>query len=103
MNNFTYLGEGEFDVEIVPPFHLMGEKVSSTLIREHLLKVRWKKPVICLGDPTASEEQSFTGRSRDERLDFRQRTLSSTDHYVIPVKGVYAVSVLLWRTGYCMG
>ena len=87
------LAKDQMDVEIVPPFHMDGEKVSSTLIREQLHLGQLSRVRQLLGRHYKIEGQVVRGEGRGRTIGFPTANLSLVEQYVIPRQGVYAVRV----------
>ncbi|QGQ96275.1 bifunctional riboflavin kinase/FAD synthetase [Paenibacillus psychroresistens] len=85
------MGLGKFSVEIVPPFHLSGEKVSSTSIRENLLEGSIEAANELIGRTYLIRGQVVTGDGRGRTIGFPTANIEPAEDYVIPRKGVYAV------------
>jgi riboflavin kinase/FMN adenylyltransferase len=85
------LGQDKYTVEIVPPFHLRGEKVSSTNIRENLLKGFIEAANQLIGRNYRICGQVVTGDGRGRTIGFPTANIEPVEDYVIPLKGVYAV------------
>jgi len=80
-------------VQIVPPYHMYGEKVSSTLIREQLHLGELDRLQTMLGRRYRIEGTVVGGEGRGRTLGFPTANLELNDRYVIPRQGVYAVKV----------
>jgi len=87
------LSENTLDVLTVPPYLIDGEKVSSSGIRKALqegdirLANRW------LGRPYSVKGMVMHGEKRGRQLGFPTANLQPDEHYVLPIKGVFAVRV----------
>ncbi len=101
---FGYKGQGTVEtlvrlarermhVEIVPPYNMDGEKVSSTLIREQLHLGELDRVLQLLGRNYKIEGKVVKGEGRGKTIGFPTANLSLTEQYVIPRQGVYAVKV----------
>lgn len=101
---FGYKGQGTVEtlsrlakdrilVEIVPPYNMDGEKVSSTLIREQLHLGQLDRAHQLLGRNYKLEGEVVKGEGRGRTIGFPTANLSLTEQYVIPRQGVYAVRV----------
>ena len=86
---------GFANVEVVEPFHLDGEKISSTLIREQLQLGRPEKVRRLLGRYYSIKGKVVSGEGRGRTLGFPTANIEVTDPYVIPCTGVYAVRLTL--------
>lgn len=96
------LAAGRFGVEVVPPFHLNGEKVSSTLIRESLLNGQVEKATRLLERPYSISGKVVRGEGRGSTIGIPTANVETTEAYVIPGRGVYAVEFLYdghWHKG----
>lgn len=89
------LARGRFAVEVVRPYHMGGEKVSSTLIRESLLNGQVEKASRLLGRPFSMEGKVVTGEGRGRTIGIPTANLEPTDSYVVPGRGVYAIEALV--------
>ncbi|SCW42354.1 riboflavin kinase / FMN adenylyltransferase [Paenibacillus tianmuensis] len=87
------LAKGRFAVEVVRPFHRNGEKVSSTLIRECLLRGDIAEANALLARPYRLEGTVVHGDGRGRTIGFPTANLEVSQPYVIPANGVYAVQV----------
>ena len=85
------LSQGKFSVEIVPPFHLEGDKVSSTNIREYLSSGRPERANQLLGRTYSLRGKVVTGDGRGRTIGFPTANIEPLEAYVLPCKGVYAV------------
>jgi riboflavin kinase/FMN adenylyltransferase len=85
------LSEGKFSVEIVPPYDLQGEKVSSTSIREYLCEGKMEQVRDLLGHYYRLRGIVVTGEGRGRTIGFPTANIEPLEAYVIPGKGVYAV------------
>ena len=85
------LSHGKFSVEVVRPFHMDGEKVSSTLIRESLQQGDIDTVTRLLGRPYSISGIVVDGEKRGRTLGFPTANLQLDEPYVIPTNGVYAI------------
>jgi riboflavin kinase / FMN adenylyltransferase len=96
------LAKGRFGVEVVSPYHLNGEKVSSTLIRECLANGQVEKAARLLERPYSITGKVVTGEGRGSTIGIPTANVETTEGYVIPGRGVYAVRFLhdgQWHRG----
>lgn len=96
------LALGRFGVEVVNPYHLNGEKVSSTLIRECLANGQVEKAARLLERPYSISGKVVTGEGRGGTIGIPTANVETADGYVIPGRGVYAVQFLhdgQWHRG----
>lgn len=87
------MGHGQFSVEVVRPFHKEGVKVSSTLVRDHLMNGRVEEANALLGRPYSMRGKVVVGEQRGRKLDFPTANIELDEPYFLPPNGVYAVSV----------
>jgi len=99
---FGHMGQGTADtlkrlagrdirVEVVAPFQVAGEKVSSTLIREQLHLGMLDRTSQLLGRNYRIEGIVVKGEGRGRTIGYPTANLELKDRYVIPRQGVYAV------------
>lgn len=108
---YGYKGEGTanmlqqhaghaFDVNVVSPYHMDGEKVSSTLIREQLHIGRLNRIKDYLGRYYSVKGIVVHGDGRGKKIGFPTANLEVTAPYVVPRNGVYAVKVTVSEQTY---
>jgi riboflavin kinase/FMN adenylyltransferase len=85
------LSHGKFSVEVVRPFHMDGEKVSSTLIRESLQQGDIDTVTRLLGRPYSISGIVVDGEKRGRTIGFPTANIQLDETYVIPTNGVYAI------------
>ncbi len=85
------LSEDSMEVNIVPPFLIEGEKVSSSDIRKALQEGNVRLVDRWLGRPYAMKGTVMHGEKRGRKLGFPTANLQLDEHFVLPAKGVYAV------------
>ncbi|MEX2462270.1 MAG: bifunctional riboflavin kinase/FAD synthetase [Paenibacillaceae bacterium] len=85
------LGSDKFFVEIIPPFQLLGKKVSSTNIREFLFKGSIEEANHLIGRSYRVRGKVVTGDGRGRTIGFPTANIEPSADYVIPKNGVYAV------------
>ncbi|RTE07039.1 bifunctional riboflavin kinase/FAD synthetase [Paenibacillus whitsoniae] len=85
------LSHGKFSVEVVRPFHMNGEKVSSTRIREALQTGDLDSVAHLLGRPYSITGTVVDGEKRGRQLGFPTANLQLDEPYVSPSNGVYAI------------
>jgi len=88
------LGNGAFDVHIVPPFLVEGERVSSTLIREALSFGKVERAATLLGRPYEVDGVVVRGEGRGRTIGVPTANVAVPAHAVKPANGVYAVDVV---------
>jgi riboflavin kinase/FMN adenylyltransferase len=89
------LAEPGIRVEIVDPYHINGEKVSSTLIREQLLSGRIPEANALLGRPYSLSGTVVRGDGRGRSIGFPTANIALTEPFIIPKPGVYAIEAEL--------
>lgn len=89
------LSHGKFSVEVVRPFQMDGEKVSSTLIRESLQQGDIDTVTRLLGRPYSISGRVIDGEKRGRLLGFPTANLELDETYVVPKNGVYAIKAAL--------
>lgn len=94
------LAHGRFAVEIIRPFQRNGSKVSSTLVREHLLAGQVDEANALLGRPYAVRGTIVTGDGRGRTIGFPTANVDLLEPFVTPALGVYAVRAVLDGTAY---
>lgn len=94
------LAHGRFAVEIIRPFQRNGSKVSSTLVREHLLAGQVEEATALLGRPYAVRGTIVTGDGRGRTIGFPTANVELHEPFVTPALGVYAVRAVLDGTAY---
>ncbi|MDF2724363.1 MAG: riboflavin biosynthesis protein RibC, partial [Paenibacillus sp.] len=85
------MAAGRFDVEVVQPFHMTGEKVSSTLIRDCLEQGDLLRVKQLLGRHFALTGTVVHGAARGRQIGFPTANIELDGPYVVPCNGVYAV------------
>lgn len=85
------LGKGVLDVFTVPPFLLDGEKVSSSGIRKWLHEGQVDLAANWLGRPYILRGLVVNGEKRGRKIGFPTANVELSEHFVLPVNGVYAV------------
>lgn len=101
---FGYKGQGtvetlremcgsKLDVLVVKPFNLHGEKVSSTLIREHLHLGRLEQVKRLTGRDYFITGTVIHGDERGREIGFPTANVHLNEPYVLPRQGVYSVDV----------
>ncbi len=86
------LGEKyHFSVNILPPVKIGNRTVSSTLIRELLLKGEVEEANSLLGRPYSLSGKVIPGKGRGKILGFPTANLFVTEDKLLPAQGVYAV------------
>lgn len=96
------LGAGKMNVEIIPPFELEGQKVSSSSIRKALQAGELAEANRLLGHAYRLRGVVIDGDKRGRTIGFPTANLRLEDKYVVPAKGVYAVRSLVegeWLSG----
>ncbi|MFN3504637.1 MAG: bifunctional riboflavin kinase/FAD synthetase [Caldimicrobium sp.] len=90
------LGEKfHFSVKVLPPVKINDKPVSSTLIRELLLKGEVEKANLYLGRPYSIKGIVIKGKGRGKLIGFPTANLLVPEEKLIPAQGVYAVWAFL--------
>jgi riboflavin kinase/FMN adenylyltransferase len=84
-------GEGQFNVLVIPPIKIHGEKVSSTYIRELLHQGRPQEVEALLGRPFSLQGWVVHGEGRGRTIGFPTANVEVDAPYLLPKHGVYAV------------
>jgi riboflavin kinase / FMN adenylyltransferase len=84
-----------FEVEIIPPFHVAGEVVSSTRIRELIARGDIEEANRMLGSNFFVLGRVIHGHARGKGLGFPTANLEITQDLLYPKDGVYAASVIV--------
>ncbi|MFH1861890.1 MAG: bifunctional riboflavin kinase/FAD synthetase [bacterium] len=88
----------EFELEVVAPFYLQGESVSSTKIRQLLLSGDVERARHFLDRPYALSGVVITGFGMGHQINYPTANLKLTSpEKLVPLRGVYAVAVELER------
>lgn len=87
--------DGAIEVKVAEPVEGGGDKVSSTRIRDGLAAGDCDAVSALLGRPYAIEGKVIHGDARGRQIGFPTANLLPEQPYVIPRKGVYAVTVAL--------
>ncbi|MFH0846805.1 MAG: bifunctional riboflavin kinase/FAD synthetase [Chloroflexota bacterium] len=82
--------EMDFSVSAIPPVMVVGEIVSSTLVREALAQGDMKKVAELLGRPLSLRRRVIAGNGRGARLGFPTANLEVEPEQALPPDGVYA-------------
>lgn len=82
--------EMDFSIDVVPPFKMKGEVVSSTAIRDALAKGNMKKVISMIGRPFTLQGQVVTGAGRGKSLGFPTANVDIDPQQLLPPDGVYA-------------
>lgn len=85
------MGLGVMEVEIIPPFLLNGEKVSSSSIRKALQTGDLEQANDWFGRCYQLRGIVIDGEKRGRTIGFPTANLKLDDRYVVPAKGVYAI------------
>lgn len=94
------LGEGSFEVNIVKPYLVGGERVSSTLIREALALGKVDRANTFLGRPYAVSGEVVQGEGRGRTIGVPTANVSVDAEAVKPANGVYAVKAAVSTGAY---
>lgn len=89
----SQLSGGNYAVEVIRPFLIHEQKVSSTWIREELLAGRPDAVHELLGRPYALNGTVVHGEGRGRTIGFPTANLELSEAFLVPKNGVYAVRV----------
>lgn len=84
-------GQGQFTVEVVRPYYMHGEKVSSTRIREYMHSGKMSEANELLGRRYRLRGTVVAGAARGRTIGFPTANVELDAGYMIPINGVYAV------------
>lgn len=90
------LCKDKIQVEVISPYNIDGEKVSSTLIREQLHIGRVDRIKTLTGRNYSITGTVIKGEQRGSKIGFPTANIELDAPYVIPSNGVYAV-LLKWK------
>ncbi|MCZ8512321.1 bifunctional riboflavin kinase/FAD synthetase [Paenibacillus filicis] len=94
------LAKGRFAVEVVRPFHLDGEKVSSSRIRDDLQHGRVQDATVLLGRPYRLQGTVVHGEARGRTIGFPTANIRLEEPYLVPANGVYAIRAYVGGRSY---
>ena len=80
----------EFSVEVIPPYTINGELVSSTLIRQALIQGDMKRVEQLMGHHFYVRGKVITSDKRGRALGFPTANLESKPQQALPNNGIYA-------------
>ncbi|MCF6093186.1 bifunctional riboflavin kinase/FAD synthetase [Microaerobacter geothermalis] len=92
--------QGKFSVHVIQPVNLMGDKVSSTLVREYLSKGEVEKIPRYLGRYYQLTGIVVEGEKRGRTIGFPTANLNLNENFIVPASGVYGVRVTLHGKSY---
>ncbi|GIP33117.1 bifunctional riboflavin kinase/FAD synthetase [Paenibacillus sp. J2TS4] len=87
------LSHGQFTVEVVRPYLMDGDKVSSTRIRDHLLSGQMEAANMLLGRRYSVRGIVVEGDKRGRTIGFPTANIDPDEPFVMPLNGVYAAKV----------
>lgn len=100
---FTH-GKGEFDVTVVEKIKENEQKISSTLIREHIEKGNFTCANHLLGRFYHVKGIVIHGEKRGRTLGYPTANIKIDEQYMIPGVGIYIVKIYIngqWKYGAC--
>lgn len=89
------LSQGKMRVEVIPPYHLDGHKVSSTFIKELLQAGKIEQVNQLLGRNYSINGKVVHGEGRGRTIGFPTANIEISSPYIIPGNGVYAVQLTM--------
>jgi len=104
MENLTELAKGRFTQTTVEKLTFNNEKVSSTLIRNHIASGEVDQLPCLLGRYYSIKGIVVDGEKRGRKIGFPTANIKSNGDYIIPKMGVYAVRLKIdakWYNGVC--
>lgn len=87
------LSQERYDVDVISPITLLGEKISSTVIREYLYGGKIQEANEFLGRPYRIQGKVVHGEKRGRTIGFPTANIRLDDPYLVPRTGVYGVKV----------
>ncbi len=88
------LSQEQFSIEVVKPYHIEDQKVSSTFIRDALHLGHIERVTKFLGRPYSLKGSVVQGHQRGRTIGFPTANIHLNESYVIPMKGVYVVHAI---------
>lgn len=85
--------KGFYEIDVISPIALFGEKVSSTVIREYLYGGKVEAANEFLGRAYQIQGRVVHGEKRGRSIGFPTANIQLDDPYLIPKTGVYGVRV----------
>lgn len=104
METIQFHSRGKFEYTVVSKLSAGGEKISSTLIRSALKEGRMDTIPSLLGRNYTTAGVVAHGDKRGRTIGFPTANIETSDEYLMPPTGVYAVRVLVrdrWHLGVC--
>ena len=110
---FGYKGQGDinllkelgkkyfFKVVEIPPIKINNEVVSSTKIRQQILKGDMDQVFMLLGRHYSITAEVISGRRIGNTIGFPTANINPEGYLILPQKGVYATKTLLHNKLYC--
>ncbi len=104
--HFGYMGRGDaeylkkmgkklgFAVIVIPPVKVRGEIVSSTLIRQYIMKGKMEKVFELLGRHFSISGKVVTGRREGRAMGFPTANMLPEEYLIMPASGVYVTRTL---------
>lgn len=87
------LGQGNMGVEVIQPYRLDDDQVSSTLIRERMSEGHIENANRLLGRDYCIAGMIVCGEGRGRTIGVPTANIELSDPYVVPRNGVYAVKI----------
>lgn len=95
MQNIDQFSRSMFSYTVVPKVERFGEKVSTTHIRERIMKGAVDEAAELLGRPYRITGEVVHGDERGRTLGFPTANVASKNSFVMPANGVYAVRLIV--------
>ncbi len=87
------LSQNRYGLDVISPITRLGEKISSTVIREYLYGGKIKEANEFLGHPYQIKGKVIHGEKRGRTIGFPTANMGLQAAYLIPRTGVYAVRI----------
>lgn len=100
MNDISNYTNGAFTSTIIEQMSQFGEKISSTKIREFLMKGRIEEANALLGRCLSVKGIVVDGEKRGRTIGYPTANMEIADDFLLPKNGVYAVKVIYKNTSY---
>jgi riboflavin kinase/FMN adenylyltransferase len=95
VDSLKQLSSGKMDVDVIPPFHLGQDKLSSTMIKQLLHERNIDKANTMLGRYYSIKGVVVSGEGRGRTIGFPTANIAMKAPYVLPSNGVYTVDVTI--------
>ena len=86
-----YAAKGSFELEVLSPLEIDGDRVSSSLVRELLLQGRVMRAAKMLGRDYRVKGEVIHGVKLGQKLGFPTANLSLFEDVLVPAEGIYVI------------